>query len=95
MARNVAGSWQKVVKLVQDCSTRQAESAEAQAAVQSVQDLIGQLKQLPTPPKAVWKKVVQQLQVCWVPYPAVLSTYRFLLWWLSLPLGLHMRSYLP
>ena len=61
MGTNLAGSWQKAVKLLQDCSTRQAHSAEAEAALH---DLIVKLDGLPTPPKAVWKKLVQQLQVC-------------------------------
>jgi hypothetical protein len=64
MGTNVAASWQKAAKLLQDCSTRQPNSAEAQTAVQSVHDLISKLMDLPTPPKAVWKKLVQQLQVC-------------------------------
>ena len=84
MARNVAGSWQKAVQLLQDCNTRQTASTEAQAAVRSVKGLIGQLQGHPTPPKAVWKKLVQQMQVCCV-----------LLLRLRLLLGLHVRSYLP
>jgi hypothetical protein len=50
MGTNLAGSWQKAVKLLQDCSTRQAHSAEAEAALH---DLIVKLDGLPTPPKAV------------------------------------------
>lgn len=63
MATNVAASWQKVVKLLQDCSTIQTGSAAGQAAVHSVERLIIMLHQTPTPPKAVWKKLLQ-LQVC-------------------------------
>ena len=63
MGANVVASWQKVVKLLQDCSTRQTDSA-AEAALQSVHKLTCQLEKFPTPPKAVWKKLVQQLQVC-------------------------------
>jgi hypothetical protein len=63
MGTNVAALWQKVVKLLQDC-TLHADSIEAQAALQSVEfELVEKLLQLPTPPKAVWKKLVQQLQV--------------------------------
>lgn len=64
MGTNVAGSWQKAVKLLQECSSKQSDSAEADAAECRVHDLIDKLMELPTPPKAVWKKMVQQLQVC-------------------------------
>jgi hypothetical protein len=63
MGTSAAVSWQKVVKLLQQCSIRQTNSKEAEAAVNSVNELIGKLHKLPTPPKAVWKKLVQQLQV--------------------------------
>lgn len=63
MGTNVAALWQKVAKLLQDCSTLHADSIEAQAALHSVHDLVEKLLQLPTPPKAVWKKLVQQLQL--------------------------------
>jgi hypothetical protein len=65
MGTNVASLWQKAVKLLQSCSTRQFDNsdAEAEAVVHRVCDLIDKLKDLPTPPKAVWKKLVQQLQV--------------------------------
>jgi hypothetical protein len=61
MSANVAVLWQRAVKLLQDCSSG---SADAESSLQSVQDLLEKLEQLPTPPKAVWKKLVQQLQVC-------------------------------
>jgi hypothetical protein len=64
MGTNLAGSWQKVVKLLQECSTRQTGSTGTEAVIRSVQDLIDKMQHLPAPPKAVWKKLVQQLQVC-------------------------------
>ena len=64
MGTNVAGSWQKAAKLLQEYSTRQADTQEAKAALRSVQELLVKLEKLPMPPKAVWKKLVQQLQVC-------------------------------
>ena len=67
MGTNVAGLLQKAVKLLQDCSTRQTDSAEAQAALHSLQEINGKLHDLPTPAKAVWKKLVHQLQVCCTP----------------------------
>jgi hypothetical protein len=100
MGTNVAALWQKAVKLLQDCSTRQNNSAasasaillqqnnsaEAQSAVQSVQDLMKKLDELPTPPKAVLKKIVQQLQV-WCAQDVQLCCCRS-----CEPLGLHVRS---
>jgi hypothetical protein len=64
MGTNVAALWQKAVKLLQDCSARQNGSTEANAALKGATDLIDKLTELPNPPKAVWKKLVQQLQVC-------------------------------
>jgi hypothetical protein len=64
MGSNVAGSWQQAVKLLEKCSTMQTGSAEAKAALRSVRGLIDKLNGLPTPLKAVWKKLVHQLQVC-------------------------------
>ena len=61
MGTNVAAAWQKVAKLLQDCSTKQPGSAEA--ALSSVQQLLGKLPTLPQAPKAVWKKLVQQQKV--------------------------------
>lgn len=75
MGANVATSWQQVVKLLQDCSTRPTDSAEAQAALQSVHKITCKLEKLDTPPKAVWKKLVQQLQV----WCAVHRTWHLLL----------------
>jgi hypothetical protein len=63
MATSIAGSWQRAAKLL-DCSTRLTNRAEAEAVLQGVNDLISKLMDLPTPPKGVWKKIVQQLQVC-------------------------------
>lgn len=62
MGTNVAGLWQKAAKLLQD-STRQTDSAGQEATLRTVHGFIGMLYELPTPPKAVWKKLVQQLKV--------------------------------
>jgi hypothetical protein len=62
MGTNVAGSWQKAAELLQVCS--KGSDSEAVAAWHSVQGLVLKLDQLPAPPKAVWKKLVQQLMVC-------------------------------
>jgi hypothetical protein len=61
MGTNVAAAWQKVAKLLQDCSTKQPGSAEA--ALSSIKQLLGKLPTLPPAPKAVWKKLVQQQKV--------------------------------
>jgi hypothetical protein len=58
---NVAAAWQKVVKLLQDCSTKQPGKADA--ALSDVQKLLRRLATLPPAPKAVWKKLVQQQKV--------------------------------
>jgi hypothetical protein len=72
MGTNAAVLWQKAAELLQESSSRQTNSAdvllspytlEAQPALRRVHDLLEKLHNLPTPPKAVWKKVVQQLQV--------------------------------
>lgn len=55
--------WPKVVKLLQDCSTMQIDSGEADATLTSMYDLINRQDEAPTPPKAVLKKLVRQLQV--------------------------------
>ena len=59
MGSNAAHLWQRAAKLLQECSTG---SGDTESALRSVRDL-GKLEKLPLPPKAVWKKVVQQLQV--------------------------------
>jgi hypothetical protein len=64
MGTNVAGSWQKAVKFLEECNTKQTGTIEAEAALRRVHDSFAKLRELPTPPKAVWKKLVQQLQVC-------------------------------
>jgi hypothetical protein len=69
MGTNVAGSWQKAVKLLQDiqllqdCTAKEADREKAVAALEKLVDLVYKLEHLPTPPKAVWKKLLQQ-QVC-------------------------------
>lgn len=63
MGTNAAAMWDKVAKLLQDCSNMQPDSADADAVLDSVHRLMRKLEQLPTPPKAVWKKLVQQLKV--------------------------------
>lgn len=62
MGTNIAGLWGKAAQQLKDI-TKQPGSAEAEAALTSVQDLIDKLQDLPTPPKAVWKKLVQQKKV--------------------------------
>jgi hypothetical protein len=66
MGTNVAGAWDKAAKLLQESSTKQPGSAEANAVLRRVQDsnLLDKLDELPTQPKAVWKKLVLQLKVC-------------------------------
>lgn len=61
MGTNFATSWQRIAKLLQDGSSG---SATADAAVRSVVGELDRLKQLPMPPKAVWKKLVQNMKVC-------------------------------
>jgi hypothetical protein len=63
MGTNVAGAWDKAAKLLQESSTMQPGSVVANTALRCVQDLTDRLEQLPTQPKAVWKKLVQQLKV--------------------------------
>jgi hypothetical protein len=63
MCANVAGAWQKVTKMLQDCSTKQPNSAEAVLELNSVTQLLDKLEKLPPAPRAVWKKLVQQLKV--------------------------------
>jgi hypothetical protein len=63
MGTNIAGAWQEVAKLLQDYSTKQPGSADANAALDQVQHLVAKLDQLPSPPKAIWKKLVQQIKV--------------------------------
>jgi hypothetical protein len=63
MGTNVAGTWQETAKILQDCSTKQPGRAAARMAVCSVQNLLNKLLELPSQPKAVWKKLVQQLKV--------------------------------
>jgi hypothetical protein len=63
MGKNFATCWQRIAKLLQDCSSG---GANADAAVRSAVGLLGKLKQLPMPAKAVWKKLVQQMKVCCV-----------------------------
>lgn len=62
MGTNVAGAWDRAAKLLQS-STKQPISAEAQAALISVQHLVYHVCELPPAPKAVWKKLVQELKV--------------------------------
>jgi hypothetical protein len=63
MVTFVAGAWQKAVKLLQECSTKQTGSTEAEAAFSRMYQALNILNKTPTPPKAVKKKLVQQLQV--------------------------------
>jgi hypothetical protein len=63
MGTNAAGAWQKVAKLLQECRTKQLNSAEVVPTLKSVQQLLDRLEKLPAAPKAVWKKLVQQLKV--------------------------------
>jgi hypothetical protein len=63
MGTNVAGAWDKAAKLLQESSTMQPHSVVANTALRTVQDLTDRLEQLPSQPKAVWKKLVQQLKV--------------------------------
>jgi hypothetical protein len=63
MGTNAAAMWAKVAKLLQDCSTMQPGSADADAVLDGVYRLMEKLVELPTPPKAVWKKLVQQHKV--------------------------------
>ena len=63
MGTNVAGAWDKAAKLLHECSTKQAGSAaEAKAALLIVKHLIDRICEVPAP-RAVWKKLVQQLKV--------------------------------
>jgi hypothetical protein len=62
MGTNVAGVWDKAAKLLLDCTTQQP-GAEADASLLRATTLTDKLGQLPSPPKAVWKKLVQQLKV--------------------------------
>lgn len=61
MGANFATNWQRVAKLLQDGSSG---GANADAAVRSVVGMLDKLEQLHTPPKAVWKRLVQQMKVC-------------------------------
>jgi hypothetical protein len=63
MGTNVASTWDKVAKLLQEGSTKQPDSAEASTALVIVQHLVDKVCELPSPPKAVWKKLVLQLKV--------------------------------
>ncbi len=63
MGTNFASMWQKAAKLVSCSSTKQQGSPEAEAASLSAMALMNQLEQLNLPPKAVWKKLVQQMKV--------------------------------
>lgn len=63
MGTNVAGAWDRAAKLLHESSTKQPSSAEAQAALISVQHLVDHVCELPPAPKAVWKKLVQELKV--------------------------------
>ena len=58
-----AGAWQKAARLVQHCCDQQPGTAEEAAACYDAHELIEQLQRQPPPPKAAWKKLVQQLKV--------------------------------
>jgi hypothetical protein len=63
MGTNVAGAWDKAAKLLHNCcSTKQLGSAETKEALLSVKHLVDRICETPAP-RAVWKKLVQQLKV--------------------------------
>lgn len=66
MGANVIAAWEQAVRLLHDCN-RHAGSAQSSACCAAVEQLLDKLTELPTPPKALWQKLVQQLKV-WLPF---------------------------
>lgn len=60
MGANVVTAWEQALRLLHDCNPG---SSRRSAAADSLSQLLDKLQQLPAPPKAAWKKLVQQLKV--------------------------------
>ncbi len=63
MGTSVAAIWAKAAKQLLECTTKEPGSGEAQALLLEAKGLVYKLQLDPTPPKAAWKKLVQQYQV--------------------------------
>lgn len=62
MGTGIGGLWQQTVKALQDATTN-AASCASRPLYAGVMVLLEELKNLPPPPKSIWKKLVQQQQV--------------------------------
>jgi hypothetical protein len=62
MGTNVISSWEQVVKLLRG-GTKDPASCADPSLYPRVVSLVTKLNSLPPPPRSVWKKLVQQLQV--------------------------------
>ncbi len=63
MGTSVAAAWAKAAKQLLECTTKEPGSAEAHALLQEAKGQVYKLQLASTPPKAAWKKLVQQHQV--------------------------------
>jgi hypothetical protein len=61
MGAKVTAAWEQAVRLLHDCNIH--SGGEQSACCAAVEQLLDKLTALPTPPKAVWKKLVQELKV--------------------------------
>ena len=65
-ASSAVGLWKQAVKLLHDWPQQQPGSStvDDEFRCASIRVLRAKLEALPPQPKAVWKKLIQQLKVC-------------------------------
>lgn len=66
-ASSAVGLWEQAVKLLrqQQPGSSSAAAGSDESLCDSIRELLVKLEPLPPQPKAVWKKLIQQLKVCW------------------------------